>query len=339
MGKITIKDIAKALQVSVSTVSKALADSYEISEETKKKVLAFAEAHHYIPNRIAKNLKQGKTNTIGVIVCDIANTFISQVVDGIQTSFMNKGVDTLIMQSHHDEGIERQCLESLINKGVDGILISPVHETSNLDYLIKLQKSYPIVLFDRIQNPLQTHKVGADNVGGGFKATQHLLRIGKKDIVIILADKLGVSKQRLEGCMKALKQYKVDIPEDNIFYVNLKDTHVLDKEILNFIQSKLSSSNPPNAVICGSETISTRSLGIFAQAGIKVPEEIAVVGFANTSFAFSLNPPLTTIVQPAYEIGEKATVKMIELLKNSSPKEFEKIELETKLVIRKSSGY
>ncbi|AKH92957.1 LacI family DNA-binding transcriptional regulator [Elizabethkingia anophelis] len=338
MSKVTIRDIAKALSVSVSTVSKALSDSYEISAATKKKIIEYAEKHNYHPNRLAKNLKFGKTNTIGVIVCDISNTFISQVLDGIQSNFMDKGFDTLIMQSHHDETTERQCIESLINKGVDGILMSPLTETSNFDLLKKLQPNYPIVLFDRIQSSLNTHKVGANNVGGSFKATQHLLRIGKKNILIILADKLGVSDLRLEGYKNALKQYNIPYIEENVLFVDLKNINQHDEKIKEFISEKLKSKNPPDAVICGSETISTRSLGIFMEAGIKVPKDIAVLGFANTTFAFSLNPPLSTIVQPAYEIGKIATEKMIELL-NKPTKDYKTIELETQLVIRKSCGY
>lgn len=185
---------------------------------------------------------------------------------------------------------------------------------------------------------MNTHKVGANNVGGSFKATQHLLRIGKKNILIILADKLGVSDLRLEGYKNALKQYNIPYIEENVLFVDLKNINQHDEKIKEFISEKLKSKNPPDAVICGSETISTRSLGIFMEAGIKVPKDIAVLGFANTTFAFSLNPPLSTIVQPAYEIGKIATEKMIELL-NKPTKDYKTIELETQLVIRKSCGY
>lgn len=338
MERLTIKDIAKALNVSISTVSKALSDSYEISATTKDRVIKYAEENNYYPNQTAKNLKKGKTNTIGVIIGDIANSFMAQLLDGIHTSFMNKGMDILIMQSQHTEQKEKQCIEFLINKGVDGILISPVKENSNLELLTKIQKHYPIVIFDRIQSDLATHKVGVNNIDGGFRATQHLLRIGKKNILMILAEGLGVSQLRLEGFQKALRQYKMPINEDNILYVNLQDNDVLDKKVKEFIEKKLKSKNPPDAVICASEIISMRTLGVLAEAGIKVPTDIAVVGFANTNFAFSLNPPLTTIVQPAFEIGKMATLKMIELL-NKPTNEYELIEFDTDLVIRKSSGY
>jgi len=340
MSKITIRDIARALGVSVSTVSKALSDSYEISKETKKRIIDYAKENNYHPNMQAKNLKFGKTNTIGVIVCDIYNTFIPQVIGSLQKNLMENGFDMLMMQSHYDHKNERKCIEYMVNKGVDGILISPLNKTSNVDLLQKLQPNYPIVLFDRIQSELNTHKIGVDNIGGVFKATQHLLRIGKKNMIIILPD-LGISELRLQGYKNALFQYNMPYLSDNVLFVNLKNTDKMDEDIKNFVRKKINSANPSDAVICGSETISTRILGIFMQMGIKVPQDISVIGFANITFAFSLNPPLSSIVQPAEEMGKIATRKIVELLKKPqhSQQKYETIELETQLVIRDSCGY
>lgn len=342
MAKLTIKDIAKALHISASTVSKALADSYEISEKTKKRVTQYAQKHNYSPNHSAKNLRRGKTNTVGVIASNISNTFISQVLQNIQIHFENNGAYTIIMQSHYDENTEKKCLENLIKRGVDGILIAPVKVNSNLTLLKKIQKERPVVLFDRIESSLATHKVGVDNKNGGFKATRHLLKKGKKNISIILAEGLGISEGRFEGYQKALQEYRIPFQKDNVLYVNLGNHKTLDKSIQEYITYKFKKRPPIDGVICASETISTRSLGIFAQMGVKVPQKLAVVGFANTSFAFSLNPPLTTILQPAEEMADIAAQKMLELLKNTtsstSLKEYEKIELNNALIVRKSCG-
>jgi len=337
MYKITIRDIARVLGVSISTVSKALSDSHEIGDETKKRIVDYAKKYNYYPNRHAKNLKFGKTNTIGVIVCDVYNAFTLQVVASLQKNLIENGLDILLMQSHHCEANERECIEYMINKGVDGILISPLTETSNVDILEKLQPDCPIVLFDRIKSRLNTHKIGIDNVGATFKATQHLLRIGKKNIMILLPD-LGIGELRLQGYKNALYQYNIPYSSDSTLNVSLKDTDKMDDAIKNFILKRLDLDNPPDAVICGSETISTRILGILREMDINVPKDISVIGFTNITFAFSLNPPLSSIVQPADDIGRVVAEKMVELLKNPS-QDYKTIELETQLVIRESCGY
>lgn len=336
MEKVTIKDIAKALNVSVSTVSKALSDSYEISGETKQKILAFAEKHHYVANHHARNLKAGKTNSVGVIVCNMANTFVSQVLASIQNNLEEQRIDTLIMQSHYDERQERRCLENMNYHGVDGILISPVRPDSNLDLLQEFQKQHPLVLFDRTQSILKTHKVGIDNLGGGYKATRYLLNSGKRNVAIVLAEGLGISAGRLSGYSKALSEYGIAEKKENIFYIPLGDNEKLDDGVLTFVKKRLQADPPIDSVILASETISTRGIGIFAEAGIRVPQDLSVIGFANTSLAFAFNPPLTTILQPAEMMGQLAVEKMMELLNKPNVFQFENIKLETELVIRKS---
>lgn len=339
MAKLTIKDIAKAVGVSVSTVSKALSDSYEISDATKQRVLEYARKHEYVPNRFAKNLRKGKTNSIGVIVSNISNTFISQVLQSIQTNLEKRGVFTLIVQSHYDAKTERDCIENIIQRGVDGILISPVHVNSNLDLLEKIQKTHPVVIFDRIESDLKAFKVGIDNVDGGYLATRHLLRNGRRKIAFIYADKLGISHTRYQGYKRALKEYGLTSEKENTLSIGLGNYTTLDNQLMEFAKSRLKTQSI-DGMVCAAETIATRGLGVLAQAGITVPSEIAVVGFANTSFAFSLNPPLTTLVQPADEMGEIAVAKMMDLLSNQRIlRELERIELKSVLEIRNSCGY
>lgn len=337
MSRLTIKDIAKALKVSTSTVSRALADSYQISEETKQKIVQYAREHRYTPNRYAKNLKKGRTNTLGVVVCSLTNSFMSEVIDGIQSTCMELGVDTLIVQSRYDVEVERKCIENLLNKGIDGLLITPLERHSNEDLLSEIQKIYPVVLFDRIQGSINTHKIGADNIMGGYQGTRHLLKRGDKKILAILAQGLGVCRQRYKGYLLALDEYRRPIERENILTVSLKDKAQLDREILEFIKAHLEGSSVPTGVFCAADTISNRIPGILYEAEIKVPQDISIVGFTNSSYAFSLNPPLTTIVQPTFEIGRVAALKMLELLKSPSTKNFERIELDTKLVIRDST--
>lgn len=337
MSRLTIKQIAKAMKVSPSTVSKALSDSYEISEKTKQKIVRYAREHHYTPNRYAKNLKKGRTNTLGVVVCSLSNSFMSQVVDGIQSTCMDLGVDTLIVQSRYDVEVERKCIDNLLDKGIDGLLITPLERRSNYDLLQEVQRIYPVVLFDRIQGSINTHKIGVENAQGGYQGTRHLLKKGDRKVLAILAKGLGVCRQRYRGYLMALNEFRRPIDRDNVLTVSLKDKQQMDAEILRFVKRHLENSDEPTGVFCAADTISNRIPGILYNAGIKVPGDISIVGFTNSTYTFSFNPPLTTIEQPAFEIGKVATEKMLELLKDPEQKDFERIELNTKLVVRDST--
>lgn len=338
MAKTTLKDISKALNISISTVSKALSDSYEISEKTKKVVQDYATKMNFSVNKVAQSLKIGKTNTIGVIVCAINNTFIAEILDGIQKASIETGFDIIIMQSREDIQVEKSCIEVLNSRGIDGLLISPVSESSNLSLLKELQENgKPIVIFDRTVNQLKTDKVGVNNFDGAYKATKHLLEQGRTNILHITGHQLGVSKDRLNGYKEALREFEIPLKPYYFIECNIQDTAILDKQIKSAIQKTLNTEHKLNAIFGATDVITTRTLGILAELGIKVPEEIAVIGFSNISIPTSLNPALSRIKQPASEIGHTAMKKLIYLIKRPSHNDFETIELETTLEIRKSS--
>src|SRR6266567_3474994 len=180
---LTIKDIARALQLSVSTVSKALRGSHEISQETKETVLAYAREHNYKPNPIAQSLKRGRSKSIGVVVCNIDNNFFSQVINGIESIAHQKDYNVIITQSQESYEREVSNSEHLSSRSVDGLIISLSAETKNVDHLIKLhEKGLPIVFFDRITDEIPTHRVVANNYKGAYEATQHLLQQGCRRI-------------------------------------------------------------------------------------------------------------------------------------------------------------
>ena len=183
---VTIKDIAKALGISTSTVSRALRDSYEISAETKELVLECAEKLNYKPNPIALMLKEKRSRSIGVVVCEIANNFFSQVINGIESVAYDKGYSVII--THSNESFEREImnLHSLSSRSVDGLLVSLSTETHDLNLLDSLhKKGLPIVLFDRVSDEIETHKVVVDNFKGAYEATEHLIKNGYKRIAAI----------------------------------------------------------------------------------------------------------------------------------------------------------
>lgn len=339
MERKTLKDIAKDLNLSISTVSKSLSDSYEISDATKKLVQDYAKKHNYVPNKVARNLKTGKTNTIGVIVFNISNTFISQVLNGIHIASHEQKYDIIIMQSRDDIEQERNAIEVLRMRGIDGLLISPVAHNSNVELLRDLQQAgIPVVLFDRVQHPLQTHKVGTDNQAAAYEATKHLLDRGRKHILHITAKNIGITEERLNGFKKCLMDH--NLPFDPKLYLECDygKHNEIENSIKNHIQSMREKHIPIDAILGATDDITTLSLGVLATLGIACPEEIAVIGFSNIHIPNSLNPALSTVVQPTVEMGKIGVEKLLQLIHAKYPvEEFENIKLKSHIIARKST--
>lgn len=337
---LTLRDISKALNLSVSTVSKALSDSYEISDETKKKVLDFAEQHNYVPNRFAKGLKGGRSNSLGVLVSSIDNAVIAEMLDGIDQYCASKGYYCVIMQSKESFEQELENLEFLRKLDVDGILISLATETINLEYLEKLKKwKIPTVLFDRLTQDIDLHKVGADNLEGGYQATSHLIKNGYDTIGhVTIRSPFSITTDRLKGYKKALIDNGIPFSPEYIKYCQYDTIEELDKVVSEAIQSLLDLPNPPTALFTGSDQISTRSIGIIHKLGLKIPDDLALVGFTNTKMAELLSPSLSSIYQPAYEIGYKAAEMLIKQIeRKGEPLEYETVKLSTIPYFRESS--
>jgi LacI family transcriptional regulator len=212
---ITIKDIGKALGLSTSTVSRALRGSYEISEETKKQVLEYAEKMNYRPNPIALSLKERRSRSIGVVVCEIANNFFSQAINGIESIAYNRGYHVIISQSHESYEREVVNVQHLASRSVDGLLVSLSSETTDLSHFIELHdKGLPIVFFDRVTSEINTHKVIADNYKAAYEATVHLVKNSYKKIAhITSAPFLSITKERLEGYKNALLENGLSFDE------------------------------------------------------------------------------------------------------------------------------
>jgi LacI family transcriptional regulator len=339
-NSITLKDISKALNLSISTISKALNDSYEISQETKIKVHEFAKANHYFPNRLAKGLKEGKSRSIGVVVCSLENNFVAQMLDGIDKYSTDKSYQIIIMQSKESHEQERACLSLLYAGGVDGILISPACENVDLSYLISLQeRGLPIVLFDRLSDEIQTHKVGADNFRGAYEATQHLISQGFRSIAHLnTSTKLSIATDRLNGYKQALIDEGIEFRPELLRSCDYTDSQKLAKDLEAAILFYMKLKDRPDAIFTATDQITTRCLAILNKLGYNIPEDIAVIGFTNTDLAEALNPSLSTVNQPAFEIGELAAGKLIELIeKKHNDIEFETIMLPTEIHVRNST--
>ena len=204
---VTIKDIAKALGISTSTVSRALRNSYEISIETKQLVLDCAEKLNYRPNPIALSLKERRSRSIGVVVCEIANNFFSQVINGIESIAYDRGYNVIISQSRESYDREVIDLQYLASRSVDGLLISLSTETNDMSHLKALhEKGFPIVFFDRITEEIDTHKVIVDNFKGAFDATEHLIKNGYRRIAAVTnSEFLSITTERMAGYKEALQ--------------------------------------------------------------------------------------------------------------------------------------
>ena len=332
---VTIKDIAKALGLSTSTVSRALRGSSEINFETKKAVLEYAEKYNYRPNPIALSLKENRSKAIGVIVPEIDNPFFSQAINGIEEIADKRGYHVVISQSHESLEKEKINIEHLASRRVDGLLISLSGETQNVLHLLDLhQKGMPMVLFDRISDEIDTHKVTSENFEGAFRATEHLIKNGKKKIAHLGASPyLSITKERLEGYLAAHQKNEISIDQNLIKYCNY------GYEEMEKVMEDLFKNTKPDAIFTSSDRLVLDCLTALKNRNIAIPQDISIIGFTNLTVAPLLSPSLSTVVQPALEMGKFSAELLLDLIekKGNLPTIFQKLVLKTELVLRDSS--
>lgn len=336
---VTIKDIARALGLSTSTVSRALRGSYEISPETKKLVLEYAEKINYRPNPIALSLKERKSRSIGVVVSEIANTFFSQAINGIESIAYNRGYHVIISQTHESFERENVTIQHLASRSVDGLLVSLSNETTDLSPLKQLHdKGLPVVFFDRVSDEINTHKVIANNIKGAFDATTHLIKKGFKRIAHVTSSPhLSITRERLQGYKDALLQHGLAYDEKLISYCH--HGGMIYTEVEEAVLKLLAAKQAPDAFVAASDRITTSCLAALRAAGKKIPDEIGLIGFTNTTMAELLNPSLSAVRQPAFDMGQMATELLIQIIESKRPvTEFETRVLDTELFTRESTG-
>lgn len=332
---VTIKDIARELNLSTSTVSRALRGSHEISAETKKLVLEYAEKINYRPNPIALSLKERRSRAIGVVVSEIANNFFSQAINGIESIAYNRGYHVIFTQSHESFEREKVNVQHLVSRSVDGLLISLSNETTELGFLKDLHdKGFPIVFFDRITDEIETHKVVVNNYQGAMHATEHLVFQGYKKIAHITnSPSLSITKERLQGYKDALEKHGLPYTDTLVKYCN--HGGMIVKEIEEAVNSLYKSKNKPDAIFTASDRITTVCLDVLKR---KQKQEVGLIGFTNTNLGDLFLTPLSVIRQPAFEIGQNATELLIQLIESKRPvTEFETRVLNSELIIRDSS--
>lgn len=329
---VTIKDIARELEISPSTVSRALKDHPDISPETKKLVNNLADKWHYKPNPIALSLKGGTSNTVGIVVPEIIHYFFSSVISGIEDYSEANGYNVMICQSKEEYEKEVSSIQTLVNSRVDGILISMSKLTRNTEHFHQLRdKKIPIVFFDRICEEIESDIVVIDDAEGAYMAVKHLILEGRKNIVHLSGPpNLRIAKDRTEGYIRALNEFQLNVAEENI----VKCDQVEEAE---WIVPSLLKRNPrPDAFFCVNDFTAAQTLNIVKNLGLSVPEDVAIVGFTNGQLSKLTDPGLSTIDQHGYEMGREAARLMLERIKDNS-RPFQKRVIKPDLVIRGSS--
>lgn len=332
---ITIKEMARLLGVSKSTVSRALRDSPEIGEDTKERILEMARELNYSPNPIALSLLNNKTHTIGVIVPDIANPFFSSVIGGVEDIAYSRGYHVMIYQSH--ESYEREVIDSrhIISRRADGLIISVASSSRQMEHLKAVQDNgIPVVFFDRFTDDVKTHKVRVDDYKSSFEATQHLIEQGCTRIAHIAGPpNLSISRNRLMGYQDALAKAK--LPTRSEFVVTSEFSQEGGTQAAYHL---MALRERPDGIFAASDNIGVGVHWALRQLGYKMPDDVALIGFSDLPISSLLDPPLSTVIQPTFEMGQNSAELLLALIESKTPPEkFETRVLKSTLVERLSS--
>lgn len=301
-SQITIKDIARILGISPSTVSRALKDHPDINVDTKKAVNELALKLKYQPNAVALSLKNSRSNTIGVIIPEIVHYFFSSVISGIEDVASQKGFTVIICQSNESFVREVANARTLLSHRVDGILVSISKETYSFDHLIDIQEGgIPLVFFDRIAPEINADQVIIDDMEASYKATRHLIETGRKRIVHFAGPQsLLIARERLQGYMNALTE--AGLPVDDRLIVEA-DTF---EKARNAVIELLDAGLVPDGVFAVNDLTAIGAMQTIQKRGFKIPEEIAIVGFSDGRFSGITDPNLSSVDQHGYEMGTTA---------------------------------
>lgn len=337
MKKITLKDIAAHFSVSVSTASKAINDSHEISKALKDKIQHYAKEKHYRPNRLALNLLHKSNRTIGVIVPNILNYFFVQVLYGIEKVANEKGYGIISCISDESFAKESQTLEFLNSGTVDGLIVSLSEGTQEQKQVAALNdildNQIPLVLFDRVTDLLDCDKVVVDDFEAGYKATKYFLDTGCTTVALLSPiSKSSVGTLRFEGYKKALQERKISVDEKLVLNFDKNDD-------LDLLLSLLLSTAPVDAILGLDELTAVKALQLVKSKGYKVPQDISIIGFTNGQLSEYVSPALTAVSQHGKYIGESAARQLIARIENTDTQNavFHTKTVKTSLILRDST--
>lgn len=331
----TIVDIARALNISKSTVSRALHEHSDINKETRLAVLKMATKLDYQPNLLAKSLVQSKSNTIGIIVPEFLTYFFPTVIMGAQEVAAKNGYNVVICQSQESYETEISNANVLLSNRVDGVLISMTRETKKFEHFKSFERhGIPVVFFNRVCDEMNTSRVLVNDYEGAYKVTEHLVQNGYRKIAHIGGPpSLRLSRNRLNGYKDALTQYKLPVKNNYIVESDLSK-----KSAWLAAQQVLSLKNRPDAIFCVNDPTAIQVMLYAKTRGIKIPGELGVAGFSDDPIASVIEPPLTTVEQPVAEMGRVAMRILLSEIdsKGSNAKPVSEL-LTTRLIVRQSS--
>jgi LacI family transcriptional regulator len=334
MRHITIKDIAKKLNVSVSTVSRAFNDKYDIKKETRDLILKTAKELSYRPNPIARQLVDCRTYNIGVIVPEFINSYFPEVIQGIQEVLIPKKYQVLIMSSNEDGKTEMANVKTLEDNMVDGLIVSLTSSTLSIDYFSNLVKQgFPVVAFNRINEDLGIPKVIFDDYKWAFFATEHLIQTGHRKIYHLCGPRqLSFAKNRIKGYKDAMNKHRLPFQEECII-----NTGLTIESGYKVMEELIKANNVPDAVFAVNDPTAIGAIKALKKYHYKIPQDIAIVGFTESILAEHIDPPLSSVKQPTHEIGVKAANLLLDIIEGKIIDPHTKIVLGGKLNIRQSS--
>lgn len=331
---VTIYDVAKALNLSPSTVSRGLKDHPHIRTETRRKIIATAEKMGYQQNKFASNLRQKHTNTIGVVVPKLNSYFMASALAGAEKVATENGYGLIITQSLESSVKEASCISTLFNSRVDGLLISLAYDTGSLNHFnLMFNKDIPVVFFDRVADCHGCMRVVIDNYKAGYEVTSHLIDQGCRRIMHLGGNLLrNVYSERLNGYKNALADHGLSYDPELVFISDLSSQAGI--EAAGII---MKMKDRPDGIFAANDTSAVAAMVELGNAGVKVPGEIAVAGFNNELISGVVQPLLTTVDYPAGQIGEIAAGSLIQKISNSQDFNLSTIVLKHSLIIRESS--
>ena len=331
----TIHDIAKKLNVSASTVSRALNDNPLISESTRMAIKKTANEMGYRPNTLAASFRTNRTNTIGVIVPLINRHFFSSVISGIEDVAYTQGFAVTISQSNDSYEKETKIAQTLFANRVDGLIISIGMQTTVFDHLrMFTEKKIPLVFFDRVVDEIEAHKIVVDDFGGGYRVTRHLIEQGARQIAHIGGPlNLKIYENRQAGYIKAMEEAGLTVKPSMIVNNSLRR-----EEGTIAIQRIMQDNRNVDAIFCANDTTALSSIIYLKEIGLKIPDKILVMGFSNEPFSEVVTPSISTVKQPGFLMGQKAAQLVIQQINSKKVwNSFETLTMPTELIIRNSS--
>ena len=330
---VTIKDIAKTLDISVSTVSRALRDTYDVSRDTREKVMAVAQELKYKPNFNATGLAKRSSHTIGVVLPYITNYYFSTVITGIQEVAYSNEFNVALFLTNDSPDREMAILQNLPLSSLDGLLVSVSSNSKSYDHFKELMDNdLPIVFFDRVASEIKTSKVMQEDYKGAFEAVEHLITNGYKRIAHIAAPKeLDITQKRLQGYFDALKKYNIPIREEWIIYSGFSEESG-EKDTYKLLRSR----EKPDAIFAANDRKAVGAMIALKHKKITIGKQVGVIGFANEPIASVISPTLTTISVPAFDIGKLSCELLLKHIKKSNFRP-EEIILPGKLIVREST--